>query len=290
MNDVTDNGVVNLRVLDQKRVEYLEKLSSLTGRNVISYYSGWMYRPESEDTSINDKDMNAFMETVSGLDKKMGLDLILHTPGGDITATEHIINYLHAVFGGDIRAIIPHMAMSAGSMISVSCKQIIMGKQSCLGPFDPQLGGVACQSVINEFEKAKEDVKSHPESLGLWQCIISKYNPTFILACEQAVELANEVAGKILSRSVSDPKKIEKIKGIFNDNKESKTHSRHFSKEKAKDAGLNILDLEQNQELQDCVLSIHHASIITLENSNVAKMVENQNGRRYIRLINVRRE
>lgn len=79
------------------------------------------------------------MENVHRLDKRKGLDLILHTPGGDLTATEQIITYLHSSFDGNIRAIIPQMAMSAGSMIAVSCPQIIMGKQSCLGPFDPQM-------------------------------------------------------------------------------------------------------------------------------------------------------
>ena len=84
----------------------------------------------------------------------------MHTPGGEIAATEKIINYLHSIFQGNIRAIVPQMAMSAGSLVAVSCKEIMMGKQSCLGPFDPQIGGIACQSVLKEFEKAKEDIIS----------------------------------------------------------------------------------------------------------------------------------
>ncbi len=191
--------------------------------------------------------MFLIVKFVSGLDKSKGLDLILHTPGGDIAATEHIINYLHSIFNENIRAIVPQMAMSAGTMISVSCKEIIMGKQSSLGPFDPQFGGVACQSVIEEFEKAKEDVRLNPHSLGLWQAIISKYNPTFILSCEQAIELTNELADKILLRSIDCKQTRDKIKKVFNNNKTSKIHSRHFSKEKAKDAGLNIVDLESYQ-------------------------------------------
>ena len=42
--------------------------------------------------------------------------------------------------------------------MALSCKEVIMGKQSSLGPIDPQLGGIACQSVIEEFEKAINDV------------------------------------------------------------------------------------------------------------------------------------
>ena len=115
---VIKDGALDYIKLESMRLNFLQQISDMTGRNVIAYYSGWMYK-NTEDVAINDKDINAFMEAVSGMDKSKGLDLILHTPGGDIAATEHIINYLHSLFDGDIRAIVPQMAMSAGSMISV---------------------------------------------------------------------------------------------------------------------------------------------------------------------------
>ena len=283
LND--QNGTLDFLKLDNQRKDYLLQLSAYTNRNVIAYYSGWMSKGNAEDVSINDKDINAFMDTVHKLDKSKGLDLILHTPGGDIAATEQIINYLHSIFDNDIRAIIPQMAMSAGSLISVSCKEIIMGKQSCLGPFDPQMGGVACQSVIKEFEDAKEDIKNNPQSLGLWQVIVSKYHPTFLLACKQAVLLTNELTDKVLERTISNDDVREKIKGLFNDNSVSKLHSRHYSKEKVKKVGLNVIDLESDQKLQDLVLSLHHSYIITLEHSLITKIVENQIGSTYIRAL-----
>ncbi len=284
------NGTLDFVKLEKQRKEYLQQLSDHTNRNVITYYSGWMSTRNSEDVSINDKDINAFMDTVHKLDKSKGLDLILHTPGGDIAATEQIINYLHSVFNNDIRAIIPQMAMSAGSLISVSCKEIIMGKQSCLGPFDPQMRGVACQSVIKEFEEAKEDIKKNPQSLGLWQVIVSKYDPTFMLACKQAVLLTDELTDKVLERTVPNKDIRGQIKKIFNDNSISKLHSRHYSKEKVKKAGLNVIDLESDQKLQDLVLSLHHSYIITLEHSLITKMVENQIGSTYIRALPVPQE
>lgn len=95
---------------------------------------------------------------------KKGLDLILHTPGGDLAATESIVDYLNQMFGKDIRAIIPQISMSAGTMMALSCSEIMMGKQSNLGPIDPQMGGVACQAVLDEFQKAKDDIRSNPQA------------------------------------------------------------------------------------------------------------------------------
>ena len=273
--------------LVEEKKKYLDEISKCTGRNVISYYSGWLQKPTASDVSINDKDMNAFMESVYKLDKSKGVDLILHTPGGDISATEKIINYLHSIFNNDIRAIVPQMAMSAGSMIAVSCREIMLGKQSCLGPFDPQIGGVACQSVLKEFEKAKEDIKSNPHALGLWQVIFSKYNPTFLVTCEQAIELSNDLADNILSKTISEKGKRKEIMKAFNNNDATKVHSRHISKEQCKAVGLNIIDMEEDQHLQDMILSLHHCYMIYLEQTIVTKIVENNKGGCIMRLLNV---
>lgn len=262
---------------------FLRRLSEKTGRNTILYFSAFLQKQPSNDVSINDLDINAFMENVHGLKKERGLDLILHTPGGDLAATEQIIKYLKSCFHGDIRAIIPQMAMSAGSMIAVSCKSVIMGKQSSLGPFDPQLNGVPCQSAIREFYKAVDDVSKNPASLGLWQAILSKLNPTFLTLCAQADELAEELTEKILEDKEIDRAAKTKIKDVFAKNKNSKTHSRHIDRDKCREAGLDVIDLDADNELQDIVLSIHHCCMILAEQTPAVKIVENNIGGCYIR-------
>ena len=125
------------------RTRKMTDLSSFTGRNVICYFSAFLQSSVANpELSINDNDINGFMNAISGMDKSKGLDLILHTPGGGVTATESIVTYLRKIFKMDIRVIVPHMAMSAGTMIACSSKEIVMGKQSSLGPIDPQYHNV----------------------------------------------------------------------------------------------------------------------------------------------------
>jgi len=170
-----------LAALETKRLGYIHDINTITDRNIIAYYSGWLKAPNVSFISIDDNDKNAFMNAVYGMDRSKGLDLILHTPGGDLAATESIVSYLKQAFGDNIRAIIPQISMSAGTMIAMSCREIIMGRQSSLGPIDPQMNGIACQAVIDEFERAKLEVSANPAILGLWQTIISKYHPTFCI-------------------------------------------------------------------------------------------------------------
>ena len=267
--------------LDKKREKYLNQIHSITSRNVIAYYSGWLKVPDAPHVSIDEQDKNAFMTTVYKLDKAKGLDLILHTAGGDIAATESIVTYLKSIFNGDVRAIIPQISMSAGTMIAMSCKEIIMGEQSSLGPIDPQMGGIACQAVIDEFNRAVDEVSQKPAALGLWQTIISKYHPTFLTACEKAIAWSAKLAEQWL-KEVNPEIDFEKIKNVFLNHNNSYSHSRHMSKRDCRAAGLNIVDLEANQNLQDAVLSLHHCYMILFDKFLISKVVENNIGGRYI--------
>ncbi len=120
--------------VDVVRREYLKKLFNHTSRNIIAYYSGFLSKPGIAQSDINDEDKNGFMMAVHKLDRSKGLDLILHTPGGDIAATQSIVNYLHKMFNNDIRAIIPQIAMSAGTMIACSCRNGVALVKQLTGP------------------------------------------------------------------------------------------------------------------------------------------------------------
>ena len=142
---------------DKIRHKYLGLLHARTGRNVIAYYSAWLSKGQPQfagETSISDEDKNGFMMAVHGLDRTLGLDLFLHTPGGGVQAAHSIVTYLRQMFGPNIRAVVPQIALSAGTMIACCCRSILLAKHSSLGPIDPQLRGIPAAGVIEEFDRA----------------------------------------------------------------------------------------------------------------------------------------
>src|SRR5213594_1807118 len=165
-------------VFDVVRREWLAKLAEYTGRNIIIYYSGWLQKSGIQGLQVNDADKNGLMTVIHGLDRSKGLDLLLHTPGGETAATESIVDYLHAMFGTDIRAIVPQLALSAGTMIACACKEIVMGKQSSLGPVDPQFNGIPAHGIVEEFRRAYQEIRTDPAKIAVWQPVIAKYHPT----------------------------------------------------------------------------------------------------------------
>jgi ATP-dependent protease ClpP protease subunit len=284
LQEIQDLAATNNQALDVVRNKYMTKVYEHTGRNLIAYYSGWLQKPTSEGVSINDKDKSAFMVNVHRMDRSKGLDLILHTPGGDLAATESIVDYLYQLFGSNIRAIVPQISMSAGTMIALSCKEIMLGKQSNLGPIDPQMGGIACQAVLDEFELAKRDIAHNPSSAILWQTIINKYHPTFLGACKKAIDWSEELAGEWLLRNMcqGNKRKSEEILKVFSDHNENKSHARHISITQCKRAGVQVIDMEADNDLQDAILTVHHAFMHSLAHSPAKKIVENHMGVIYV--------
>ena len=171
---------------DVIRRRYLVKVQRPTRRNVIVYYSGWLQKGNIPGVEINDEDKNGFMTVIHKMDRARGLDLLLHTPGGEMAATESLVDYLRSMFGRDIRAIVPQLAMSGGTMIACACNEILMGKHSSLGPIDPQFGGIPAHGVVEEFNRAKREVREDKSTIPIWQPIIAKYSPAFIGECEKS--------------------------------------------------------------------------------------------------------
>lgn len=274
--------------VDLVRRKHLINLFEKTGRNVIAYYSGWLSKPGIEGIQINDEDKNGFMMSVHGLERSRGLDLILHTPGGEFSATESIIDYLHRMFGDDIRVIVPQIAMSGGTLIACASREILMGAHSNLGPIDPQVMGVPAYGVIEEFRTAAREIGEEPGKARVWSPILSKYHPTFLSQCENAIEYSGRVARSYLEDFMLKdvPGRTEVARSIVESltyHTDNKLHTRHIHVDECEELGLKITRLESDQELQGLVLTVHHAFIYALMNTPSFKIIENHLGRALVK-------
>ncbi|CUP20470.1 serine protease [Faecalicatena contorta] len=271
---------------DYVRRKYLKQLSDYTGRNTIAYYSAFLSNPQADNIDINDLDMTGFMNALKGMECKRGLDLILHTPGGSPAAAEAIISYLRNKFNYDIRVIVPQMAMSAGTMMACAAKEIIMGKQSSLGPIDPQFNGIPAYNIQMEFEEAKIDLAANPQNAQYWAIKLQQYPAAFLKTAIDAIQLSGKLVREWLETGMFKGEQAESmintIVSRLNEHDDSKTHGRHFNLEFCKSIGLKIIELESDAVLQDDVLSVHHAYMLTLGGSNATKIIECQNGKAVI--------
>jgi ClpP class serine protease len=95
--------------------------------------------------------LNAIHDTPPG----RGIEIILHTPGGMVIAARQIASAL-ADHDGRVTAVIPHYAMSGGTLIALAADEIRVDSHAALGPVDPQLGQYAAASLVAVAERPGE--------------------------------------------------------------------------------------------------------------------------------------
>ncbi|MGZ6131642.1 MAG: SDH family Clp fold serine proteinase [Myxococcaceae bacterium] len=96
---------------------------------------------------IDIDDSEAVMRAVAMTDAEVGIDLVLHTPGGLVLAATQIA---HAIRRrkGKVTVFVPHYAMSGGTLIALAADEIVMSSHAVLGPVDPQLGQFPAASLV----------------------------------------------------------------------------------------------------------------------------------------------
>lgn len=280
---------------DRVRRQYLARLAAKTGRETILYATKWMQGAgiDPASLSITDEDIQGLMEVIYGLTGP-DLDLIIHSPGGSVEAAEAMLSYMRSKFE-HIRAIIPGMAMSAATMLACGANGIVMGKHSFIGPIDPQLivptpfglQAVPAQAVLEQFRQAQQECQD-PSKMGSWMPMLSQYGPALLVQCKHAIDLSQQLASEWLRKymfngDTSLQSKADSIAQTLADHNVFKSHGRHVSRIQAKEVGLLIEDLESDQDLQDLVLSVYHASTHTFNGTAAVKIIENHVGRAFIK-------
>lgn len=115
-----------------QRQDLLKEINAREQTNLICYVGG-------RHTEIDRNDVIGFVDMLHNVAEGAPIDLLLHTPGGDVDACEKLIALIHAKTGENaFRVIVPDMAKSAGTLMALGANTIIMSDSSELGMIDPQ--------------------------------------------------------------------------------------------------------------------------------------------------------
>lgn len=286
--EIQRSGPVGCYMVRQK---YLTQLFQKTKRNTIVYASNWSWSGvRASATAIDVEDIYGMMTVMSGLSGD-DLDLILHTPGGSIAAAEAVMNYLRLKFK-NIRVIIPHAAMSAGTVLACGADSLLLGKHSFIGPTDPQVPVIhqtgvkfmAAQSILDDFEMAKRDCASSPAVVQVWTPILDQYYMGLMTECRNAIKLSRDLVQMWLEQYMfagdqNAHQHSNDIADWLSDHDHFHSHVRFISRSDAASRGLKIENLEADQDLQDLVLSVFHSILIQFAHlPDFSKIMENHLG------------
>jgi ClpP class serine protease len=105
--------------------------------------------PVSSNITIEDSE--AVLRAIRLTPEAQPIDVILHTPGGQVLAAEQIAKAL-SERKAKVTVFVPHYAMSGGTIIALAADEIVMDANAVLGPVDPQIGDFPAASIVRMVE------------------------------------------------------------------------------------------------------------------------------------------
>lgn len=105
---------------------------------------------------INIEDSEQVLRAIRLTPAEMPIDMVLHTPGGLVLASEQIARALEN-HPSKVTVFVPHYAMSGGTMIALAADAIVMDENAVLGPVDPQLGEYPAASIVKAVQEKNKD-------------------------------------------------------------------------------------------------------------------------------------
>jgi ClpP class serine protease len=142
--------MIRQRLLDRTRTRLIRDLERQRKSRVI----GLVHRQETMSLLgfplarfITIEDSEEVLRAVQMTDSDVPIDVILHTPGGLVLASEQIAN---ALIGhrAKVTVFVPHYAMSGGTLLALAADEIVMAPHAVLGPLDPQVGQFPAVSIL----------------------------------------------------------------------------------------------------------------------------------------------
>ncbi len=151
--------VIRQRLLDASRTRLIARIEQKRQSRVILL----VHRQETMSflgfplmRYIDIHDSEEVIRAIHLTDPEIPIDLVLHTPGGLVLASLQIARAI-ARHQGRVRVIVPHYAMSGGTLIALAADEIIMCEHAVLGPVDPQLGQQAAASILEVVRRKPVD-------------------------------------------------------------------------------------------------------------------------------------
>ncbi len=248
-----------LPVADSQAVRVIDKTPMFTAMNAARYQRQTLIR-EIEKTNpkllcyvaglkapIDRGDTLGFVDMLHNVAPGEPIDLLLHTPGGDVDAAEKLITLLRSTVGedGQLRIIVPDFAKSAGTLMVLGANKIVMSDSSELGPIDPQVslkdtnGHDVNHSVLtylNAYTEAQAAFRAKPEDLAN-RITFEKFDPTMVRKFEAVRSRARSFAENLLKRRGAN---FSKIASDLMDTSAYPSHGQMIGWEAAKNIGLNV--------------------------------------------------
>ncbi|RLI75444.1 hypothetical protein DRP05_14810 [Archaeoglobales archaeon] len=249
---------------DNIRRKIIEEIEKKTDRTLILYYSN----PQHPAGSLNYQDVTLIHELLRILDYPEKIDLVIHSGGGIIEATEKLVKLVWSKVDS-FRVIIMEFAKSAATSLSLASNQILMSFMAELGPIDPLIQiGIDPQTKQPDFRPAwsyihaldilETELKEKNRDPRIVGQLLTVMDPIKLDIAKKAIDYSKTLAKEWLVNYMKIKKEdAEKISEELCDAGKLLSHGRVISYEEARDLGLNVEKIDTDHELWPLLYHLH---------------------------------
>lgn len=218
--------------VEQRRLMTIQSFERSRGSRVILLIHrqesiSFLGVPVSRFISIEDSEQ--VLRAIRLTPPNVPIDIILHTPGGLVLATEQIARAL-VRHPSKVTVFVPHYAMSGGTMLAMAADEIVMDENAVLGPVDPQLGSTPAASVLKVLEN--KPISEIDDQTIVTADIARK-------AIRQVQRFVRTLLEDCVPKRKIEPEKIDRIVEALTTGQV--THDYPISVEEAQDLGLPVV-------------------------------------------------
>lgn len=272
---------------DEPQLRTIGKTPMFTAMNAARYQRQALIRDIQADNPtllcyvtglrapVDRLDTLGFVDMLHNLVPGAPIDLMLHTPGGDVDAAEKLINLVRSRVGedGTLRVIVPDFAKSAGTLMALGANAIVMSDSFELGPIDPQVTLKDCNgndinhsvlTYLNAYYFALSAIKANPDD-AVNRITFEKFDPTVVSKFTAIRDRARNFAENLLKRRGAN---FSKIASALMDINKYPSHGQMIGWEAAQNMGLNVEYLQMTDPKWCKYWALYCHLRLAIENEN----------------------
>ena len=284
--------------LAAERKKQLERIVQLRKRDILVYAADSGKARQGAPVGIDNSDLLPITDQISNM-SGTAIDILLETGGGSGETAEDIVRMLYSKYKS-VAFIIPGMAKSAGTIMTMAGDEILMDSSSSLGPIDAQIqweGKVfSAEAFLKGLEAIKAEVTATNSLNRAYIPILQRISPGEIQHAENALSFAKDLVTAWLrdhkfqnwtihrthdpGTQVTAEQKQARAKEIADklcDHSKWLSHGRSIKVPDLKSIGLEITDYGDQPELADAIRRYNILLNMTFDSTGIYKLFETPN-------------
>lgn len=251
----------------EERAKLIGKLSKERGSTIITYITSDRRNLTTQIAQDAVRLIYRHLQKVGLVDK---IDLFLYTTGGNLMAPIRIVHLIRE-HCKTFEVLVPHRAMSAGTLLCLGADNIVMGSLGELSPVDPSTANafnpqdplnprgripISVEDVRAYLDLAKEQagIKSEEKIVEVFKALATQINPIALGNVHRVYSEIRILVENLLKTHMTSEDSKLKISQIVDALTNKYTHDYPICRQEASEIGLKVS--EPQPEIENLIMQL----------------------------------